>query len=437
MADDWARTLLADPDLGAEPPSTVDPDRAVRDGRRRTRTRRAGTTLLVAGATTLIVAGVPAMLRPANQPGPAAMAASPAPTDAQPPRATDTQPPASCRLEPLTRPAGAVEGSVFAGDPSGRYAVGVVHRDPIARRDGATDHVIGPATGNHIVLWDNDRPAVLSPPRSGSVYALAVDATGTAIVSLRADDGSVVSWTVHSGAFTELANPGGGYAAVDINARGDIVGVWPDPAGVHPPVVWPAGRYGRPRVLTGGDPGDHVVAFAGGIDDDGTVAGTTASQWRGSSPPPADLVRAQPVVWSPGGVARALPAPDGFGSVGWVFAVRDGIAVGHVERPDPDADRRGNRAAFWDLRTGTATANEGVVWADAVNRHGWYVGRTAEQSPSRPVAVYGNWIVMLPMPGAPTPDDGGAVTMSDDGRTIAGTTRTDAAGRQPVRWRCS
>lgn len=464
MRDDWARSVLSDPDLGPEPPSTVDVGRAVRDGRRRARAGRR-TVVLVAAGTAVVMAAVPVALAFSDRDGgvrgggaPATSSATAVSTAPAPPPSA----PAACTREPLTMPDGAVDGVVHAGDPTGRYLVGMVYRVPAAQREGMRDYVIDPDGGNLLVLWDDGRPTVLRPPVPGQLQGVDVNAAGTVALGVVADHESdkarAVNWVYRDGRFTPLATPGrlhSSYSAMSINARGDVAAAWLDAEGVHPPLVWPSGTPDRPRTLTGGDSGDTVAAAVGGIDDDGTVVGTAfpagVRERSATSPPPREETRSRPVFWSPGGKAQDLPLPAGFGPDGWVFDVRDGIAVGHLSRPDPDADRRGNRAVVWNLRTRTASIDDRLATAEAVNAHGWLVGRTPGDPPGptdppeqptgdsagRPAAVFNGRLVPVPMPAPPAPDAGGAVTISDDGRVLGGFARTDADTSAPVRWICS
>lgn len=420
--DEWARTLLADPGIGTEPPSKVDPRLAVRKGRQRLRRRRTTIAVTAAGVAVLAVTGLPLLAPASNAPGLPPVAenrASATPsTRGNPPAA-----PTHCRRERLDLPARATAGHIFGGEPSGRYAVGEVLID---------DKDVP-------VLWEGTRPVVLGKPVPGHLQAMAVNSSGTVVLAMQTDGGDRLSWTHRDGRFTQLG--GVGYSAVAINARGDVVGTWADNPGIHPPAIWPAGQTGNPRVLNGGDPGDHTAASARGIDDDGTVVGTIASLGRydnRTSPPPDSGARA--VYWpADGGPARELPPLPGFGRTTWVLGVRSGMAVGHVARIDPDKDRRGNRAVVWDLAAGTVTVDDRLAYAGDVTPHGWVVGRSSKEAPAGQVApsvaVFAGNVVELPMASLPLPDSGGGISISDDGRVIYGSA-FDKGGLQPMRWLC-
>jgi hypothetical protein len=424
--DEWARGLLADPGFGAEPPSKVDFHRAVRRGRQRLRLRRASVTVASTGAAVLVAASLPTAgpgtitatqtLPPSVSPSasPSVAAVKPVPPPA----------PTRCEREPLRLPAGAKGGLVHAGEPSGRFAVGVVT---------INDEVVP-------VLWDNGHPVVLSKPKPGNVLHLWVNSSGTVVMAVSNDyNYDKSSWSYRDGKFTEFT---GGYTVAGINTRGDILGAWPDQAGIHPPVVWLGGDPANPRYLTGGDPGDRGVAAVSGIDDDGTVIGASVPWllWDNTMDPLPDN-SPSPVYWPAStGTARDLPMPPGWGPRGSVLGVRSGVAVGDASRPDPDKDRRGNRAVFWDLSQGTVALDDRLTYAADVNVHGWVVGRIPAASPASippPAAAFAGSVVLLPMPWR-GPDAGGAVSISDDGRVIMGHVRAgDDEPAIPVRWLCS
>lgn len=448
MSDDWARILLTDPDLGAEPLSTVDIRRAVDDGRRLAKARRIGGVSAVAASMAIATALVPVAVADRDRDGAPAVVASAKPTSnpsrspSPPPRPSPPAPPTGCNRVPLQLPAGTVDGSVFAGDPSGRFVVGLAHRKPTLERTATDDFAIGPDTGHHLVLWDGGQPSVLHPPTAGWLVGIDVNAAGTVALALIADHRTAaartLNWVYREGTFTPLTAPGRWHTAQDIKARGDVVAAWHDAEGVHPPLVWPAGAPDQPRLQSGGDPGDGFVVQVGGIDDDGTVVGTATRAWPGSDPAPADASYSRPLYWSPDGMVHELPAPAGFGPNGSIGSVRAGIAVGAMERPNPDVDRRGSRATIWDLRGGTVLVDDRLFNAGPVNVHGWLVGQTADTDPGpRPAAIFAGRLILLPMPQGPMGDVGGARTLSDDGRTLAGTVRMPDDRYLPVRWLCS
>ena len=94
------------------------------------------------------------------------------------------------------------------------------------------------------------------------------------------------------------------------------------------------------------------------------------------------------------------------------------------------------RAPRWNPRTGEVDSNPSGVLdgGTAVNRYGWRVGR---ETLNRPVLNYDGGRLSLPDLGHPGQPGNRAVTVSDDGRTIAGQVSTgNGAELAAVVWRC-
>lgn len=383
MQDEWARSVLAEPGLGPEPPSTVDVGRAVADGRRRVRARRATGVAAVAAGTALAVMAIPAGLAPRG--------AGPAPTASVEPHPSV---PTACTVQTLPLPPGAQSAMVTDGEPSGRYLVGTALINDRLQS----------------VRWDNGQPSVLPAAGSGEAGVIVVNATETvAFTTVDGESGAVTSWLRRGTTVTSL--PGRHYV-VDINARGDVLGAG---KGGDSPVVWRAGRYDRPEPLSGGPP---VTARA--LDDDGIVVGG------------AEAVDGQrPVYWSPDGAVHALPTPTGYGPGGVASHVRGGLVAGRINI-GPEGTT-GSRPAVWNLRTGAVTLVDTPETIIALNRHGWLVGVAADQ---KLVAAFGAQPVPLPLP-AGAGDNSRAMSLSDDGRVIGGYAAVGDNRFTPVRWNCS
>ncbi|MFI7675826.1 hypothetical protein [Actinophytocola sp. NPDC049390] len=224
-------------------------------------------------------------------------------------------------------PDGAFHGRVTAG--AGEWLAGVVGADganqAVRWRDGAVEP-LGAAFGLHTAV-------------------AAVNGDGVVVGTVTGPDRAQHAFRYRDGHFERLPESGGSSTALDVNARGDVVGH--DGSRL---VVWPT--TGPPRVLAM-PPGEAPYGRAA-VDDDGVVAARTgyvadgALRWHGYTWTPdgtrvplavgdvQDLWRGQVVgglgephgvtmaaVWRPGGEPRTLP-----GGTTAVAANDDGVVVG-------------------------------------------------------------------------------------------------------------
>ncbi|WP_426508296.1 hypothetical protein ACPPVO_57815 [Dactylosporangium sp. McL0621] len=375
MDDDrFAVELLAP--LRTEPrgPSGVDVGRAVAQGERRQGTIRAAG----AGAAVLVVLGggwAALGLRGGGPaPGPDAGAGAPPVPKACVPKVLGAPSEFEYRV------------TVAAGDPTGRYQVGRASDGPDAIS----------------VLWDRGQWTRLDDL---AVNPADVNANG-AVVGTRPGarnrlDG--IGWMYRDGRLQELAG-GDHVLATGVNDRGQIVGNIEGKG-----VTWASAD--SPPVDLPVPAGYEGPAGAGGIDEDGTVAGTLKQ----------DGVSV-PVVWLPDGRVERLetPGPGLIDPIG----IRNGWVIGN----------RWEGAVRWNLRAGGPVATIGGGHnAEGPNSSGWLVRQVF---PGAELEAGG---VRVPL----TPPDGtrpAAVidprSISDDGRTIAGQIPNDRSGSTAYLWTC-
>ena len=405
--EEYATALLSRLDEAPARPSTVDIMRAVRDGRRRKRIRRATRLAGAVTATVVVLVGVPVAASTLRHHG-ASTVTGPAPSSsgasaaAGPSHTAELapEPPTSCALQRLPVPGGVTMSLVTAEDPTGHYIAGRSYPHG------------GPANGYPIIIWHDGKPAVITIP--GADQSLEqITSTGNAVGQSFVNEGQVqVAWAYVDGAVVRLQ--GSNAEARGINAARAIVGKLDDK-----PVVWrtpfePAEKLPVPPGTTTGE--------AYGIDDDGTIVGTLQGN---------DGEHAY--VWRPDGSVHALPAPPNPSGIGFgerAFVLRDGW-VGGLDTYG------GSRAVRWNLRTGTVTVVSALdVATEAVNRYGWAVGSDTQ---GYGVLQTDGGTVRLPALTKPVdPTDNIASGISDDGRTIAGQAVLGNADRTIVAvvWHC-
>ncbi|MGN9778683.1 hypothetical protein ACTMS0_23395 [Micromonospora sp. H33] len=406
--------------------STVDVGRAMAEGRRRRRLRRAFTYVGAGGMSVVVVAGgtlAVAALR-TDQPDRSASAPTTAPSasaSAEPtPSASDRPtaapsvaaappPPTRCAISKLPVPDGVTMALVTGADPTGRILLGRSY----------------PRDGDHQVLVWTAGKATKVPMRGSDQTLHDVTTAGLAVGAAHqrlgaGDEGfGPVPYAYAEGRLTRLRGVTFGSARA-VNEAGKIVGV--DDRSRRP-VVWasPASEavpLPLPRGADGGEAHD--------VDEDGTVVGTVIT----------DGARTErPYVWFPDGSHRELPLPNVQGVTGArAFTVRNGWATGVL------VGTRGGAAASavrWNVRTGEVRVfPEFAIRASTANAHGWQVGTDPQ---GRGLFLSEAGPVTLPdlvkhEPGALTNI---GETVSDDGRTIGGQA-DDASGTiRAVVWRCT
>ena len=375
-------------------------DHAFTVGRRRRRLRR-----MVTGGTvfTAVLATVVAVNLTAGRPNPdeVHITQGPAQTTAPPPTL-----PASCEVEPLPLPPGAVDMSVVTGaDPSGRFIVGKAYPGGSARR---------------LLIWDN--LSVSTVDMSGADAQLYdVNSSGIAVgYSFMGED--MAAWVYEDGRTSRL---GGGFAqALGINDDGVIVGnLRPHPVEATP-TVWRSPTAAA-EVLP--IPQGISFATADAVDEDGTIVGTI------------DFGRAGLRVWrsdgrvltlSPGEVVvHGLP-----GTELSAIAIRAGVVL-LFAAADIGSSRYLSRV-LWDTRTGKVRELSGVYDARALNARGWVAAATVRGLESQVTVLNpddGSSVVLPPLV-----ESGGAeaVSISDDGTVLAGSSASSLGTTTAVVWHC-
>jgi hypothetical protein len=375
------------------PPSTVDIDRAVRAGRRRERRRRGlAVGAALAGVVVAAGAGLVAVNREPDPPGPVLGSTS-----------TSASVPSACVATRLAGPAGATASYI---SPNGRFIAGGTDADPIVP-----------------LLWTDGSAAALPVPAGVGAEPHAVNDDGV-VVGLARRDNRMLPFVIRGGAYAELpVPPAAEGVAHGVNARGDAVGEMWWPNGDSKAVLWPAS--GQMTTL----PATGHGASARAIADDGTVLGTLDDG-------------AVPYAWSPGGTGRALPTPQNSGS-GKVFGVAGDYAYGHAgTAPQPTgavgADRGTGRDGDqkvvptsqprwvrWQLSTGAVVEVTGLT-ATGVDATGAVVGFVRQGDHFTPARWHDGKITLLPGPDS-AEAAGTQVATSRDGTRLAGGTLT---------WRC-
>lgn len=403
-AASFLRPLAGEPGM----PSGVDVDRAMADGERRLRTLRLVGSGTAVAVLVLAVTGGWVLLRtdaPNGPPetlavAPSASGASPAgsPTSSDPAVA----PPSSCTLRRLDVPSGYPPKSVVTGaDPTGRYLLGRLYPK---------------GSGPRTVIWENGTATVVA---MAGADAHLVDATSTGVAVgysyLTASGERTAAWVYRAGRLNRLA--GDNTTVAGINEREVIVG-----SVDGKPAVW-SSPTGEPRLLS--TPGRGWTGSAGGIDEDGTIIGALQD--------PADR---EPVgyLWRPDGTLEKLPVPTVRGKPAASYtphAIRHGWIVGWSALDEGDARYIGSPR--WNLRTGAVETPTDAGRAEAVNGYGWTAGEGRDG-----LQLFADGATVdLPALGRESEPFGPRVlTLSDDGRTLAGQVESGREGPVAVRWQC-
>ncbi len=291
----------------------------------------------------------------------------------------------ACEWTPdlLPLPDGAFHGRVTAG--AGEWLAGVAGVD-------------GP---NEAVRWRDGEVEPLGPAFGLDTTVTAVNEDGVVVGTATGTDGTQHAFRHRNGHYERLSESGGASAALDINARGDVVGH--DGGRL---VVWP--RTGQPRLLA--MPRGEAPYGRAAIDDDGTVAARTGHVAAGA-------LRWRTYTWTPTGARVPRPATD-------VQDLRHGQLVGATGDPEGVT-----AAASWRTNHDPRPYVGGTK-AVAMNDEDVVVG---EGRNGEPLA----WNGVLPAP-LPTPlsHTRGTVTAMNDTEAAGFTNPSDGEGPVPIRWRC-
>lgn len=399
-------------------PSTVDVARAIADGRRRRRTRRAAGYTGVAVVTALAVGGTSFAggLFTNDTPRNAATrkAVPPAVTPSKPAQPTD------CAIDRLPVPDREPMALVSGGDPSGRYLVGRTYPK---------------AGGYQAVLWHDGKVRKVMLPGDMEEALPDVNSSGTAVgwSYVPADDDAdsgPIPYVFQAGKVSKLPGVlrGSAYA---INDAGAIVGEGNGGDSADRAMFWPSATAEAVRLPV---PAGTKESSARDIDEDGTTIG---------------YVGRRPYVWLPDGTHHELPMPTIDGEpadTATVFSIRNGWVTGFAGNGGGavSAKIRGEKlqkgelqegAVRWNIRTGEvrvfADLNSG---ANAVNAQGWQAGADEQ---GRAVLVADSTVVL---PDLVSHLKGAlaniANTVSDDGRTVGGQSDDTLGTIQAVVWHC-
>jgi uncharacterized membrane protein len=400
-------------------PSTVDVGRAIADGRRRRRTRRAAgyagaavvTAFAVAGAS--FAGGLITGDTPQNAATHSAVKPKPSASKAPTPK---LNPPTSCTIDQLPVPDQEPMALVSGGDPTGRYIVGRTYPK---------------AGGYQAVIWHDGEVRKVLLPDDGLEEGLEdVNSSGTAVgwsfapSDEDADQGQV-PYVYRNGKVSKLPGVLRGSANA-INDAGTIVGE----SGSGDALLWTSATAKPTRLAV---PSRASESSAADIDEDGTVVGT---------------VDGLPYVWLPDGSQHQLPLPNLGGRPaldatvhsirnGWAtgVATNGGGAIGAKARGEQGKGEALSEAVRWNVRTGEVREYAGLLaGANAVNAQGWQAG-VDEQGNA--VFVADKTTKLPSLAGQKKqPLANIASSLSDDGRTIGGQS-DDATGTiQAVVWRC-
>ncbi|GIF73560.1 hypothetical protein [Asanoa siamensis] len=309
--------------------------------------------------------------------------------------------PSVCAVDNLPVPDMVPRSVVTAADPTGRFIFGRSY----------------PEDGTHqVLLWDNGQPSKIV--FSGIDPAIAsVNSAGVAIGYSYNDEGAPVAYVYRGGTVTGLPD-GTGVWANSINADGVIVGTRDD----NQPLIWhtPTSTPAKLRLPIGYDRG-----AANAIDDDGVVVGEVYNS--------ANPTRV-PFVWDSRGVGHALPLPSGgnrrFGSV--ALQIRNGWIIG-VDRDWFDSQEKGVR---WNLRLNILERVPGMFGPPRrVNNSGWMVGTDSD---GHGVMSAGGRMVRLKDAFFSVPETyvNLPISVSDDGKIIAGTAEDESGTVHAVVWEC-
>jgi hypothetical protein len=436
VTEDDAAVLLRTLDCEPRTPSTIDIERAVRDGRRRARRRLAAQAGSAVVAAALVIAGgtMAVAVRtggqdnadpdaPPTQAGASSASAdgpsaSPTPSATPPIQGPAPAAPTKCTQSLLPIPDGVRMALVTGADPTGRLIVGRSY----------------PGSGSHqVLLWRDGR--VQKVPLDGDDQSLNdINSAGVAVGgtfrpkpgggadSLRQvpvaylPNGSLVNL---AGAAASAADGADG-AAQAVYEAGVIVGELARRA-----VRWATPQSAAENLPL---PSGASLGQASDIDEDGTIVGFVDFGTRGE----------RPYVWFADGTHRELPVPANGGAEGTrkqvfvrAYGIRNGWVTGIMDVVSQAS------AVRWNVYTGEVKVfPEFLIRASMANAHGWQVGTDPQ----------GRAILLTPAGTVVLPDlaqhEAGnltniATTVSDDGRTIGGQADDSGDVIRAVVWRCT
>jgi hypothetical protein len=388
MDEHEARALLT---AVPAPPSRVQVDTVLHEGRRRVRARRRAGATGGAVVALAVLLGVPAAIG-AVRTQPPGVSAGPVITstpESAPSGPAGPPPVVACPISVLPIPDGRNNVEVTVVDPTGRYIGG--------------HDVIGQ---NFVpILWTDGVPRVL-PIQADSADISAINKDGV-VVGLASTGTDEYVFHYQAGNVTRLRSvPGYPHVFPEpaINAAGDVV-INAEAADAAEgagsiAIIWKAGTTTATKLPL--PAGANVFAVS---DDGARLIGTTY----------VNSLADNAYQWSRDGHGAKLATPAGQHAV--AYAARGDWAAGGVfaEAGTP------GRAARWDLRTGNVTVFDEGGNGLKVNASGWVVTDTQVIGDSGP----------LPLAG----QNSHPVAVSDTGLVVGAW--TDYSGkRQPVTWRC-
>jgi hypothetical protein len=299
------------------------------------------------------------------------------------------------RPQVLPLPEGTVRGGVTAGD--GEWFAG-------------TASTADPADPEQGVLWHRGRLVPLGLAFGLDTHLHAVNPEGVAVGNVVDDNGTHAIRHGENG-YEYLEETRGTSDAVDVNARGDVVGY----DGPSTLVVWSADGTRRTLPMP---PGEYPYGRPS-IDDDGTVALWTGRVGAGGTFEGRGYAYAQD-----GTRTRLVPHHPGADVA--VHDIKNGRIVGTAGDPE-----NGTTAVAWQTTGSPTTTYPKGTEARAVNRSGLTVGKNPMGaprvwSPTRAPSA-------LPTPPTHTP---GEVTTANDKEPGGYTFPRQGPGSTPVRWRC-
>jgi uncharacterized membrane protein len=191
---------------------------------------------------------------------------------------------------------------------------------------------VSPDDPRQPVVWANGRPTLIPlPPGLVTGGALDINARGDVVGNMFDADGGWHGYYWDGRRVTLLRGLGGGFIyARRINARGEIAGTADDPAGLTHAVRWPSAAA-DPQVLAPVPPDN--ASFAKGINDSGVVGGD-------SDLVTDEVFQLHAALWNRTGSVRLLDGIGGPGSEGEVYEVNNigqaaGDSLNTIDYADP------------------------------------------------------------------------------------------------------